>query len=148
MLTPNLTEPAVLDALGCALERGVSLTIWTNRTLMTMEQIVTAGTTTPRCIRALQKKAQAFRGVLRVHYFDQGPGKEPLLDRNKEVTPIKLHSKVTIIDADKILVGSCNMDAASWSTSQELGVLIESESAVREFLRSWRYGDMDLGSTE
>ncbi|KIV94996.1 hypothetical protein PV10_02705 [Exophiala mesophila] len=144
MLTPNLTEPAVLDALSCALERGVNLIIWTNSTLMTMEQIVTAGTTTPRCIRALQKKAEAFRGVLEVNYFDQGPGKEPVLDSDKETTPIKLHSKVTIIDADKILVGSGNMDAASWGTSQELGVLIESGSVVREFLRSWRYGNISL----
>lgn len=144
MLTPNLTEPVVLDALTRALERGVHITIFTNRTLMTVEQVVTAGTTTPRCIRQLQDKAMSYNGVLRVIYFDDGPGARPVLQSNKESSPVKLHAKVTIVDAEGILLGSCNMDAASWGTSQELGVLVESKALINNFVQQWPYGDLDL----
>lgn len=149
MLTPNLTEPTVLEAVRDALQSGVCVRIWTNRTLMTAEQIVTAGTTTPACVRSLEKTSRGSRGKLDVHYFDdvqQGATKKStptdptttLGDR--ETTPVKLHAKVTIVDDDKVLLGSGNMDAASWRTSQELGVLIESRAVIERFKKEWKHG--------
>lgn len=152
MLTPNLTEPTVLGALIHALDRGVNVSIWTNRHLMTMEQLVTAGTTTPNCVRDLQQRAEDTRGRLEVSFFDDdgdgeaGPGTAGHRvhegDPEFETTPVKLHAKVTMVDDDKILLGSGNMDAASWKTSQELGVLIESRAVVDEFKRQWGYSEL------
>ncbi|KAJ9610322.1 hypothetical protein H2200_005099 [Cladophialophora chaetospira] len=151
MITPNLTEPNVLEVLLQALERGVHVCIWTNRDLMTMEQLVTAGTTTPQCVKTLQARAEQAeaKGRLKVCYFDgrDGPGQQhPVLreiDRYRETIPVKLHAKVTIFDGERILLGSGNMDAASWRTSQELGVLIESRAMVEEFMKAWKYDKLE-----
>lgn len=42
----------------------------------------------------------------------------------------KSHIKLTLIDRKAVILGSGNMDRASWRTSQELGVLIEDEITV------------------
>lgn len=148
ILTPNLTEPAVLGLLSDALHRGVRVLVWTNRRLMTTEQIVTAGTTTPTCVRRLKKMSHGSRGELMVHYFDDHQREATTTtpssgDRrdNHSTTPVKLHAKVTIVDDSKLLLGSCNMDAASWRTSQELGVLIQSKTVIERFNKEWnKYG--------
>ncbi|KAK5065018.1 hypothetical protein LTR84_000853 [Exophiala bonariae] len=143
MLTPNLTEPVVINDLVQAMERGVDVHIWTNRKLMTMEQIVTAGTTTPRCVRNLAQRTRGYRGSLTTQFFDDVLGAQRVQEHAKELTPIKLHSKVTIVDGAKILLGSGNMDAASWKTSQELGIFFESKDLVDEFKKLWNYGPLD-----
>lgn len=76
---------------------------------------------------------------LRISYFCQPRQtlQEPVLD---PVSPTsgstglgiasgahKSHIKLTLIDRKAIVLGSGNMDRASWRTSQELGVLIEDE---------------------
>jgi len=38
--------------------------------------------------------------------------------------PTKSHVKCTIVDGDVVVLGSGNMDRASWYTSQELGVAL------------------------
>ncbi len=35
------------------------------------------------------------------------------------------------------------MDAASWKTSQELGVLIESRAVAEEFKKLWKYDKLE-----
>ena len=42
----------------------------------------------------------------------------------------RTHIKCTTIDNRVVVLGSGNMDRASWYTSQELGLAIESEEAV------------------
>ncbi|KAL2256534.1 hypothetical protein VTK26DRAFT_1525 [Humicola hyalothermophila] len=54
--TPNLTCEPVLAALLDALDRGVDVTIVTNRDMMVIEQLVTAGTTTSWSIRSLVRR--------------------------------------------------------------------------------------------
>lgn len=49
----------------------------------------------------------------------------------KDSRPVKLHLKMTIIDDEITVLGSGNMDRASWVTSQELGVAIFSEQVSR-----------------
>lgn len=157
---------------------------------MTAEQLVTAGTTTPRCLRELGRWA-AKRGLsakLHIRYFDApgGPGGEnerrcpeagkPPKKRKKvndrrglerrrrddgeggddddddeqtELRPVKLHAKVTIVDGERMLLGSGNMDAASWGTSQELGVLVEGREVVGEWIKLWGNGGLgELGRAE
>ncbi|KAK4936763.1 hypothetical protein LTR10_022420 [Elasticomyces elasticus] len=142
MLTPNVTEPTILDLLWGALERGVNVCLWTNRNLMTTEQLVTAGTTTPRCIQTLKSQSRTLRGRLEVFYFDDGAGARTVPADELEVTPIKLHAKVTIVDGREMMIGSGNMDVASWRTSQELGVLLGSMEVVEKFGRQWKYSDL------
>lgn len=144
--TPNLTSPPVLSAIDEALARGVDVTIVTSRRMMLLEQIVTAGTTTAWCIRGLVKRyrrrlrdspqtseeahpgaeaidleAQAVAaGSLRIFYF------RPREGSTSDEEPVHSHLKLSIFDGQRAVLGSGNMDRASWFTSQELGVLIDS----------------------
>lgn len=146
--TPNLTSPPVLSAIEEALARGVDVTIVTSRRMMLLEQLLTAGTTTGWCIRGLIKRyrrlcdkarsqgqsqhggtdavdleAQAIApGVLRISYFRSRAGS------TSEEEPVHSHLKISIFDGRHTVLGSGNMDRASWFTSQELGVLVRSAS--------------------
>ena len=130
--TPNLSAPPVLAALNKALQRGVGIRIVTNERLMTMEQLVTSGSTTPRCISRLvsaheKMLAKAGRdieggntepGHLHISYFIP---REFDKDRRSQT-----HLKLTVVDKEVTILGSGNMDRASFYTSQELGVAIQS----------------------
>lgn len=137
--SPNLTAPPVLSAILKALERGVDVQILTSERLMILEQLVTAGTTTARCVKTLIKRykklaraagAQASDeeaalsaphvGVLRISYFEPLHGSKT---RGKEDgEPQQSHLKMMIVDGEVVVLGSGNLDRASWFTSQELGV--------------------------
>ena len=147
--TPNLTSPPVLAALLSATERGIDVHIRTSESLMVLEQLVTAGTTTARCVNHLieqhKRLSQARGGTngdstdleaglvaqvaghLRIDYYRAkaaNPSEESVTE------PVQSHLKLTIVD-DRIMVhGSGNMDRASWYTSQELGVAFISTKLV------------------
>lgn len=149
--TPNLTSPPVLSAIDDALARGVGVTVVTSRRMMLLEQIVTAGTTTGWCIRGLTKRyrrlcdkarnqgqlpsgasdavdleAQAISpGKLRISYFRSAAGS------TSEEEPVHSHLKLSIFDGQHTVLGSGNMDRASWFTSQELGVLVRDAGFAR-----------------
>jgi phosphatidylserine/phosphatidylglycerophosphate/cardiolipin synthase-like enzyme len=136
--TPNLTSPPVLQGLTDALRRGVKLHILTSARLMILEQLVTAGTTTDRCVRRFIKTYQDISkskprqsdiemgllppGRLHVSYY------QPRAGAANE--PVQSHAKLTLIDREVIVFGSGNMDRASWYTSQELGVAVYSKPLV------------------
>jgi phosphatidylserine/phosphatidylglycerophosphate/cardiolipin synthase-like enzyme len=141
--TPNLTSPPVLSALLDALDWGVNITIVTSERLMILEQLVTAGTTTKRCLNKLIKQhksllqrqqrhasdwtgAEVFGvtrpGRLQVFFFQpQSPPMEGE-DAKAIAEPTQSHLKLVNIDDEWTILGSGNMDRASWYTSQELGV--------------------------
>ncbi|GIZ42714.1 hypothetical protein CKM354_000597300 [Cercospora kikuchii] len=138
--SPNVTCPPVLKHILDAVARGVDVTIVTSEKLMILEQLVTAGTTTSRCMGQLVKSHQnmvvaprdveagvAVAGSLRVSYYvpRSGPTAE-------EGEPVQSHLKLTIVDDEAIVFGSGNMDRASWYTSQELGVAFYSRELVAE----------------
>ncbi|KAK5000617.1 hypothetical protein LTR28_013023, partial [Elasticomyces elasticus] len=54
--TPNLTAIPVLSSVLNALRCGIDVSILTSERLMILEQLVTAGTTTSRCVRKLIKR--------------------------------------------------------------------------------------------
>ncbi|KAK7735657.1 hypothetical protein SLS53_007398 [Cytospora paraplurivora] len=148
--SPNLTSPPVLSAIFQALARGVNITIVTSRGMMLLEQLVTAGTTTSWCLRNLTKRyrqlfvlvqartrsreqpegdefadleAQLITpGSLTISYFRSRSGS------TSDEEPVHSHLKLTIFDEESTVLGSGNMDRASWFTSQELGVLVRSAS--------------------
>jgi phosphatidylserine/phosphatidylglycerophosphate/cardiolipin synthase-like enzyme len=134
LVTPNLTSWPVIDALLDALSRGINVQVRTGRNMMVIEQLITAGTTTSWCIRRFVKKYQALckrrfqnsdpeaqsvsPGQLEILYYNQ------LGDRaNLEDEPVFSHFKMTMVDGEYLVLGSGNLDRASWWTSQEIGVL-------------------------
>lgn len=140
--TPNFTSPPVLSLLLSALERGVDVEIVTNRRMMLLEQLLTAGTITEIClwrlIRAYQKvmrsrqnatgrngstleEGRGRTGALRIGYYHPLP---TFATEYGVTEPVKLHLKCTIVDGEVVVLGSGNMDRASWYTSQELGVAV------------------------
>ncbi|KAK7734649.1 hypothetical protein SLS57_000346 [Botryosphaeria dothidea] len=142
--TPNLTCPWVFNALLAALARGVDVDIVTSERLMILEQLGTAGTTTSMQLNRLVRKYRKLpietpiydterdpprhpniRGRLHVEYY------EPRKDAAKE-EPVQSHLKLTIVDEEFVVLGSGNMDRASWYTSQELGVAFWSTDLATE----------------
>ncbi|KAF1813726.1 hypothetical protein P152DRAFT_457088 [Eremomyces bilateralis CBS 781.70] len=145
--TPNLTSPPVLELIIQALQRGVDVTITTSKGMMTLEQLLTAGTTTSRCIRKLIKQYISLSsassssaspsqtsdalesqppllGRLRISYFHPNQAN---MTSNVPEEPVQSHLKLVIFDGVYTVLGSGNMDRASWYTSQELGILFMSE---------------------
>ncbi|KAK1834930.1 phospholipase D p2 [Podospora conica] len=182
--TPNLTCRPVIDALLDALQRGVDVAIVTNRSMMLLEQLVTAGTTTSFCLRSLVRRYRRLTGSRHgrisggrgrggdaasrdVEAANTNPGQlsilsfrsrlgakpdeheeQPLMagaDRGEE--PVHSHLKLTVIDDEFTVLGSGNMDRASWWTSQELGILFhdkELASAVRSGVEGVMDGRFDV----
>ncbi|KAK1777616.1 hypothetical protein QBC45DRAFT_184738 [Copromyces sp. CBS 386.78] len=159
--TPNLTCEPVIAALLDALKRGVHVTIVTGRNMMLLEQLVTAGTTTSWCLRSLVRRFKKLRthaahdlesghpglGHLRISYFQprsatkagkRGSQARAVNDAHmqdpEEEEPVHSHLKLTIVDGEYTVLGSGNMDRASWYTSQELGVLFH-DAAFAESVR-------------
>ena len=151
--TPNITCGAVISALLEALARGVDVHLMTCRRMMLFEQLVTAGTITELCVwrmarqhrellrkqgspgvqkhwsRSIQRMADIEHGRtgigrLHVSYFKPQFGKRA----------VKCHIKCSIVDKTVVILGSGNMDRASWFTSQELGIALEGEDVVRRVL--------------
>jgi phosphatidylserine/phosphatidylglycerophosphate/cardiolipin synthase-like enzyme len=136
--TPNLTCEPVIAALLQALSRGVDVTIVTNRNMMLLEQLVTAGTTTAWCIRSLIRRFHRIKtaaeartdleavrpttGCLRISYFRAAKSTGVPSDAEE---PVHSHLKLTLVDDVYAVLGSGNMDRASWFTSQELGILFQ-----------------------
>ncbi|KAF2096560.1 phospholipase D/nuclease [Rhizodiscina lignyota] len=128
--TPNVTAPPVLSGLLDALQRGVDVHIVTSERLMILEQLVTAGTTTTQCLKGLIRRYKRFLvqansrdeeaglrslGQLRIEYYTPRSGRGI-------AEPIQSHLKLTIVDNQWVVLGSGNLDRASFYTSQELGV--------------------------
>ncbi|TKA78546.1 hypothetical protein B0A55_02814 [Friedmanniomyces simplex] len=145
--TPNLTSTVVLSELLSALKRGVDVTIVTSRRLMRLEQIVTAGTTTERCVGNFIRRYEDFlerhkttpagdleaglmpqrTGRLIIRYYEARVASDP-----DTIEPVQSHLKLTLVDGRIAVFGSGNMDRASWHTSQELGLALTSEALVGE----------------
>jgi len=143
MQTPNLTAPPVLTALFAALGRGVHVHILTSDRLMILEQLVTAGATTTRCINKLTKRYIRLSKDLRRQPYDEESSLRPEIgqltieyfkpkDGGKRGEPVQSHLKLTIVDQQWVILGSGNMDRASWYTSQELGVAFHSANLAKK----------------
>jgi phosphatidylserine/phosphatidylglycerophosphate/cardiolipin synthase-like enzyme len=147
--TPNITAPPVLSAILKALARGIDVRILTSESLMVLEQLVTAGTTTSRCVNklimrykkllvAVHKRTPTDEeaaiavprpGRLQISYFAPANGPRPRGAEGNE--PQQSHLKMMIVDHNLLVLGSGNLDRASWFTSQELGVAFYNEQLVK-----------------
>lgn len=136
ILTPNVTSWPVVEALLEALARGVDVQIRTSKGMMLLEQLVTAGTTTAWCLGRFINKYKQLRARARAQpqadpeAQNVAPGNlevlyyQPLEARRQhEDEPVVSHFKMTLVDGEYLVLGSGNMDRASWWTSQEIGIL-------------------------
>lgn len=133
ILTPNVTSWPVVEALLQALSRGVDVQIRTNKNMMLIEQLVTAGTTTSRCLNSFVNKYEGLADRKQQDDIEAqpvSPGKLEILyykrlstRAQKDDEPVVSHFKMTMVDDEYLVLGSGNMDRASWWTSQELGFL-------------------------
>jgi phosphatidylserine/phosphatidylglycerophosphate/cardiolipin synthase-like enzyme len=142
--TPNVTSPPLIEALFSALKLGVNIHLITSSKLMILEQLVTAGTITEFELWRLRRRyrslvtsytktstsdpeAQVPRpGNLKIGYYHPRMGS---WDPNE---PVKSHLKCVIVDEEITVLGSGNMDRASWFTSQELGIAFFSADMARD----------------
>ena len=183
LLTPNFTSPPLYHALLSALNRGVDVRLISNRKMMVLEQLLTAGSITEWWVGALvrayrrtnqrkKKKEEEEEdrrvagrggdgsqwsslddanfmeegrlplsptagdraslpnkgsGRLRVEYFRPFDSSLPESSPSAGMAgpeAVKTHVKLTLVDDEVVVLGSGNMDRASWYTSQELGVMV------------------------
>ncbi|KAI0517506.1 hypothetical protein F5B22DRAFT_108091 [Xylaria bambusicola] len=152
--TPNLTSAAVMDALLEALTRGIDVTVVTSKGMMILEQLLTGGTITSWCLRAFVKRYEKLvkhpmntrgeedsNGILDLEGRPSRPGSLEILyfhslqeNQQQQIPeePVHSHLKLVTIDDEYAVLGSGNMDRASWFTSQELGILFQSNRLVTQ----------------
>ncbi|EWC48870.1 hypothetical protein DRE_00175 [Drechslerella stenobrocha 248] len=149
--TPNVTARPIIDALVRAVKRGVLVEIVTSMNMMKWEQLVTAGTTTEKCLRKMVLEVGRFRdatpegavttGGLFIYQFN--PTRRPPLppfvkspeDNHSLTWYNKSHVKCLIVDEAVAVLGSGNADRASWVTSQEINVGLFLEIEKTRLLR-------------
>ena len=149
LMTPNLTSQPVIDGLISALERGVDVEVITNRRMMILEQLLTSGTITEYCLWKFRRRyrqiaqSRCRRGSATAQ-MEAGPAHEVGTLSVGYFVPSSMyrrsHIKCTIVDEEVIVLGSGNMDRASWYTSQELGIALEGRQVVCDL---WRVIDGD-----
>ncbi|KAH6676596.1 hypothetical protein B0J14DRAFT_357184 [Halenospora varia] len=143
--TPNLTSGPAISAILDALQRGVHVHLVTSSRLMIVEQLVTAGTITEFEVWKLRRRYQKLvnlhncssisdpesqrprPGTLHIGYY-----RPRQISKDFPDEPVKSHLKLTIVDEEVVVLGSGNMDRASWYTSQELGVAFFSRGVARD----------------
>lgn len=151
--TPNLTCRLALKALIEAFKRGVDIHIITSRRLMILEQLVTAGSFTEHEVRHLSRHYKKLRhdrnaeirrnerrAPMRGGWTGIEPPKLGSLDigyyrpkmYNDVDEPTKSHLKFVCVDDEVTVLGSANMDRASWYTSQELGIAFFSKDLAEQ----------------
>lgn len=153
----NMTSQPVVDAILSALQRGVNVQIISNRRMQVVEQLITAGRLTEWALRDLYleytkslnrsmnlsngrrdlEAGHPDHGNLEISYYlppASGPGRVGL------APAVKSHLKLTIVDNEIVVLGSGNMDRASWYTSQEFGVAFFSRELAATIMRDVRKG--------
>ena len=157
LMTPNLTSPPVIDALISALERGVNVEVITNRRMMILEQLLTSGTITEYCVWKFRRR---YREIAQSHGQRGSNASQMEEGQTREAGTLsvgyflpnsiyrRIHIKCTVVDEEVIVLGSGNMDRASWYTSQELGVALEGQQVVCDLWRAINRDESPHGEVE
>jgi hypothetical protein len=136
--TPNLTCSPLISALLSAISRGVDIHLITSSRLMILEQLVTARTITEfevwKLRRSCKRLLSFYKRALSTPDLENPPVKPGMLTvgyfcgkkggKGGKEEPVKSHLKMVVVDEEITVLGSGNMDRASWFTSQELGIAL------------------------
>ena len=107
---------------------------------MMLEQLVTSGAITEICVWKLRRRYSKMcrRRLSQTHLEDveigvgaQSTGALRIGYYRPTTIYRRSHIKCSIIDDCIVVLGSGNMDRASWYTSQELGVAIEGSETAK-----------------
>lgn len=112
--------------LGRAVGEGVKVTVYTNSLSATDEPLVYLG------------YARYRDDLLKLGFeiYEVAPHRGNSTQLGAFGTSIsRLHAKISVIDDDRIFVGSMNLDSRSARINTEIGLVIESAEVVHEFMR-------------
>ena len=115
-----------MERLGRAVGNGVKVTIFTNSLSSTDEPLVYLG------------YARYRDDLLKLGFeiYEVAPQHGARTQLGAFGTSIsRLHAKISVIDDDRIFVGSMNLDSRSARINTEIGLVVESAEVVREFRR-------------
>jgi putative cardiolipin synthase len=115
-----------MERLGRAVGNGVKVTIYTNSLASTDEPLVYLG------------YARYRDDLLKLGFeiYEVAPHRGASTNLGAFGTSIsRLHAKISVVDDDRIFVGSMNLDSRSARINTEIGLIVESAEVVREFRR-------------
>lgn len=115
-----------MQRLGRAVGNGVQVTIYTNSLSSTDEPLVYLG------------YARYRDDLLKLGFriYEVAPHRGGRTHLGAFGTSIsRLHAKISVVDDDRIFVGSMNLDSRSARINTEIGLVVQSAEVVREFRR-------------
>ncbi|MCJ1324750.1 hypothetical protein MMC10_001412 [Thelotrema lepadinum] len=134
--TPDLNATHLLSAITDAISRGVEVTYYVCLGYNDAGEMMPGqGGTNETFAASLYKKLSTpeERARLRVHWYTAKDQARPIHQQFKQRA---CHVKLLIADGRVGIQGSGNQDTQSWYHSQEINVMVDSESVCRE----WREG--------
>lgn len=122
--TPNINDDAVKDAIWNAIERGVEVRIITSKEFNEVAEGFVGGPNGQNIDEfyrelALRGHEDACR-KLQIRWYSQD-GQEPIVGNGAYAS----HTKYSSFDDQVVIVGTTNMDTASWNFSHELNLAID-----------------------
>lgn len=123
--SPYLVPGAqALEAARANIQRGVRISLLTNSLAATDEPVVHTG--------YRRYRDNMLRAGMEIFELHPALGQQLLLPGEMPGTPLRLHSKATIIDQDRLFIGSANFDPRSDALNTEFGLFIRSEALARQ----------------
>lgn len=116
--------PQALAGARANVERGVKISLLTNSLAATDEPVVHTG--------YRRYRDNMLRAGLEIFELHPMLGQQLLLPGEMPGTPLRLHSKATIIDHERLFIGSANFDPRSDALNTEFGIFIRSPALAAE----------------
>ena len=123
IISPNLNDPNVMEALAAAARRGVKVNILLPKDYLFLKSLFDRSTNRA-VVRWIERMPRDDRQRVSLRWFSED-GK----------SYADTHAKFVSIDRRWCYVGSQNMDNQSWSFSRELGVGIDSDDITERLMR-------------
>ena len=147
ILTPNINDEAVKDALAAAIARGVTIQLVTGKGYQDSgENIPTRGGSNHRAFASILEKARALGAAdpcsrFQPRWYVREPGRAPVVGNVAH----SIHAKYLSVDGALAIVGSANLDEQSFNNSREVNIVVDDASTTRAwdrqvFEENWRNG--------
>lgn len=123
--SPYLVPGAqALEGARASIRRGVKISLLTNSLAATDEPVVHTG--------YRRYRDNMLRAGMEIFELHPALGQQLLLSGEMPGTPLRLHSKATLIDRDRLFIGSANFDPRSDALNTEFGIFIRSPALAAE----------------
>ncbi|WP_082608035.1 phospholipase D family protein [Acidovorax sp. Root219] len=123
--SPYLVPDTIaLEGARVNIARGVKISLLTNSLAASDEQVVHTG--------YRRYRDRMLRSGLTIFELHPSLGQKILMPGEISGTPLRLHSKATIIDRERLFIGSANFDPRSEALNTEFGIFINSPALAVE----------------